>query len=162
MLSDKNITLYNRHKVFSHTELLSRYEIELENYNKLCNIEAVTMYKLIKKNILPVGAAYAGELSKTAIAKSTFLPETDCSYERDTVNRLSELSGGLHKKLTELYDELCAAEEKTDILEKAYHYKDAVLIKMNELREQTDEMELLVSRKHWPLPTYGDLLFSVR
>ena len=55
-----------------------------------------------------------------------------------------------------------AAEETKDLLKKAHHYKDAVLTKMSELRELTDEMELLVSRKHWPFPTYGDLLFSVR
>ena len=120
------------------------------------------MYKLVKKNILPAGSAYAGELSAAASAKSSFLPEAVCTYERDTVKRLSELSGGLHEKVTELFDELCAAEDKTDLLERAYHYKDAVLLKMSELRELTDEMELLVSRKHWPFPTYGDLLFSVR
>ena len=57
---------------------------------------------------------------------------------------------------------LCKAEEKQSILEKARFFKDAVLIKMDELRELADEMELLVSRKHWPFPTYGDLLFSVR
>jgi len=162
MLSSKNVALYEQHKVFSHAELLSRYEIGLENYCKLCNIEAVTMYKLVKKNILPAGAAYAGELSEFAAAKAAFLPKADRTYERDTVKRLSELSGGLHKKITELYNELCVAEEKTDILEKAQHYKDAVLTKMSEIRQLTDEMELLVSRKHWPFPTYGDLLFSVR
>jgi len=162
LIIDKNIELFERHKVFSHAELLSRYEIGLENYCKLCNIEAVTMYKLLKKNILPACTAYAGELSAAAEAKRKFLGDIDCSYERDTVERLAELSGSLHKNITGLYDELCVAEEKTGLLEKAYHYKDAVLTKMTELRELTDEMELLVSRKHWPFPTYGDLLFSVR
>jgi len=162
MIKEKNITLFERHKVFSHAELLSRYEIGLENYCKLCNIEAVTIYKMIKKNILPAGSVYAGELSDTASAKRAFSPEADCTYETDTVKHLSDLTGGLHKKVTELYDELCNAEEKTDLLEKACHYKDAVLVKMSELRELTDEMELLVSKKHWPFPTYGDLLFSVR
>jgi len=162
MLNEKNIALFERHKVFSHAELLSRYEIGLESYCKLCNIEAVTMYKLVKKNILPAGTAYAGELSSAAQAKKAFLPDADSSYEADTVARLSELSSGMYKKVKELYDELCKAEEKTDLLEKAYHYKDAVLTIMSELRKLTDEMELLVSRKFWPFPTYGDLLFSVR
>jgi len=162
MIIDKNIALFEQHKVFSHSELLSRYEIGLENYCKLCNIEAVTIYKIIKRNILPAGAIYAGELSSAATAKSTFLPEIVCKYERDTVKRLSEISDALHKKETELFNELCAAEEIKDLLKKAHHYKDSVLVKMSELRELTDEMELLVSRKHWPFPTYGDLLFSVR
>jgi len=162
MISEKNISLFEKHKVFSHAELLSRYEIGLENYCKLCNIEAVTIYKLIKRNILPAAAIYAGELSEAASAKAAFVSKADCTYEHDTVKRLSELLGGVHKKETELFDELCKAEDKKDLLDKAYHYKDNVLTKMGELRELVDEMELLVSRKHWPFPTYGDLLFSVR
>ena len=162
LLHEKNVALYERHKVFSRAELLSRLEISLENYCKLCNIEAVTMYKLIKKNILYVATSYAGELSGAAIAKTALLPDADCTYERDTVRRLSELSAGMHKKVTELYSALCEAEEKQDALEKALFFKDAVRTKMEQLRELADELELLVSRKHWPFPTYGDLLFSVR
>jgi len=162
MLHEKNVALYERHKVFSRAEMLSRYGISLENYCKLCNIEAVTMYKLIRKNIIFVATSYAGELSKAALAKREFQPAADCSYERDTVLRLSEISAGLYKKVGELYDGLCQAEEKQDALEKARFFKDAVLTKMAELRELADELELLVSRQFWPFPTYGDLLFSVR
>ena len=162
LLAEKNVALYGRHNVFSAAELRSRYEISLENYCKLCNIEAVTMYKLVKKNILYVAVSYAGELSEAASAKLAFMPEADCSYERDTVRRLYEISAGLHKKVTELYGALCEAEEKQDILERAHFFKDAVLTKMEELRELADELELLVARKRWPFPTYGDLLFSVR
>lgn len=159
---EKNIALYEQHKIFSRAELISRLEISLENYCKLCNIEAVTMYKLVKKNILYVAMSYAGELSQAALAKTAFLHDADCAYEKDTVRRLSEISAGLHKKVAELYGALCEAEEKHDALEKALFFKDAVLTKMAGMRELTDELELLVSRKHWPFPTYGDLLYSVR
>ena len=162
LIKDKNIALFERHKVFSHSELLSRYEIGLENYCKLCNIEAITMYKLVKKNILPAAVTYTGELSISAEHKRIFLGDVNCSYERDTVIQLSELTGDLHKQEIELIHELFTAEEKTDLLDKAYHYKNSVLTKMLLIRELVDEMELLVSRKHWPFPTYGDLLFSVR
>ena len=162
MLHEKNIALYERHKVFSRAELLARYEIGLESYCKLCNIEAITMYKLIKKNVLQVAASYAGELSGAALAKAAFLPEADCTYERDTVGRLSEIAAGLHKKVTELYGGISEAEEKPDALGKAQFFRGAVLPKMAELRELADELELIVSRKHWPFPTYGDLLYSVR
>jgi len=162
MLHEKNITLYERHNVFSRTELLSRYEISLENYSKLCNIEAVTMYKLVKKNILSIASTCAGEISRTALDKLAFLPDADCTYERETVRKLSGITAGLHEKASELYDALCDAEDKQDNLEKAVFFKDAVLAKMDELRNLTDELELLVSRRHWPFPTYGDLLFSVR
>jgi len=162
LLQEKNVTLFERHKVFTRAELQSRFEINLENYNKLCNIEAVTMYKLIKKNVLYVASSYAGELSGAALAKTGFLPGVDCSYEQDTVKRLSEISSNLHKMVTELYAALCDVEEKRDSLVKARFYKDTVLTKMEEMRALADELELLVSRKHWPFPTYGDLLFSVR
>jgi len=162
MLSDKNVALYERHKVFSQAELRSRFEISLENYCTLCNIEAVTMYKLIKKNILYVATSYAGELGQAASAKLALVPEVDCTYERDTVRRVSEISAGLHKKVAELFELLCEAEEKENVLERAFYFKETVLVKMEELRGLTDELELLVARKHWPFPTYGDLLFSVR
>ncbi|MDR2599459.1 MAG: glutamine synthetase III [Oscillospiraceae bacterium] len=162
MLDDKNIALYEKHNVFSKAEIQSRYEIGLENYCKLCNIEAVTMYKLIKKNILPVGAISAGELSEAALSKKALVSKINCLYERETVRVLSNLTDDLHKKVNELYAELCNAEDKIDLLERARHYKGSVLVKMNEVRELTDKMELLVPRKHWPFPTYGDLLFSVR
>jgi len=161
LLHDKNVALYERHKVFSREELSSRFEISLENYCKLCNIEAVTMYKLVKKNILYVASAYVGELCFSANQKKQFLGG-DSPYERDTVLRVSEISSGLHKNVGELYDAICEAEEKSGALEKARFYKEAVLPKMDELRTLADELELLVSRKHWPFPTYGDLLFSVR
>jgi len=162
MLHDKNIALYERHKVFSRAELLSRYETNLENYSKLCNIEAITMYKLAKKNILYVAAAYAGQLSDAALKKTSFLHDIDVTYERDTVRRLSEISAALHEKVKELYEGIGKAEEEQDALEKARLFKGGVLTKMAELRELTDELELIVPRKHWPFPTYGDLLFSVR
>jgi len=162
LLDEKNVALYERHKVFSRAELLSRLDISLENYCKLCNIEAMTMYKLVKKNLLYAAVSYAGELGEAACAKTALLPEADCSYERDTVRRLSELTAALHKNVTGLYDAICEAGDKKDELEKACFFKDAVLPKMGELREYADELELLVSRKHWPFPTYGDLLFSVR
>ena len=162
MIHDKNTALYERHNVFSKAEVLSRYEIGLENYCTLCNIEAVTMYKLVKKNILYTAAECAGELSRAALDKRAFLPKVSCTYETETVTRLSEITEGLHRKASELFDALCCAEDASDKLERAFVFKDAVLPKMSELRELTDELELLVARKHWPFPTYGDLLFSVR
>ena len=162
LLADKNVALYEQHKVLTRAELCSRLEIGLENYCKLCNIEAVTMYKLIKKTVLYVAASYAGELSEAANAKQRFMPQADCTYERETVLRISEITAGLHRKVTELYDSLFKAAEKRGTLEKARYFKDVVLVIMDGLRRLSDELELLVPRKHWPFPTYGDLLFSVR
>jgi len=128
----------------------------------LCNIEATTLCKLAKKDILYASAACAGELSEIAAAKKAFLPEADCKFEEETIIRLSGLTSALHERITELTDAISEAETKESILEKACFFKDTVLTKMEELREIADELEATVSRKHWPFPTYGDLLFSVR
>ena len=162
MLEEKNIALYERHKVFTEAELRSRFEISLENYCMLCNIEATTLCKLAKKDILYASAACAGELSEIAAAKKALLPKADCKFEEETVVRLSKLTSSLHERITELTDAISEAETKESILEKACFFKDTVLTKMEELRAIADELESTVSRKHWPFPTYGDLLFSVR
>ena len=162
MLHEKNIALYERHKVFSRTELLSRLEINLENYCKLCNIEAVTLCKLTKKDILPAATAYTAALSEAASAKKAFTPKADCSYELNTVIVLSELCANLHRNAEELIALVSEAIEINDATEKARFYKDKALIKMEELRVYADKAESIISRKYWPFPTYGDLLFSVR
>ena len=161
-LNWKNIELFKRHGVFSEAEINSRYEIKLENYCKLINIEAVTMYKIAKKDFLHAVSACACSLSAAALTKRSFLPDVDCSYEEDTVRRLTELEAALHRKVTELYESLCAAEEEKEILQKAYIFKDSVLEEMREMRVIADEMESIMSRQYWPFPTYGDMLFSVR
>ena len=162
LLDQKNIDLFKSHGVFSEPELNARYEIKLENYCKLRNIEAVTMYKLAKKDILHAASACACSLSSAALTKKSFLPNADCTYEEETVQRLTELETALYRKVNELYTSLCDAEEEKDILKKAYIFKDAVLEEMNEMRVIADEMESIMSRLYWPFPTYGDLLFSVR
>jgi len=141
---------------------MSRYEIKLENYCKLCNIEAVTIYKQVKKHILPTAVKCAGELSESAMRKRELLGEIPLRYERDSVKRISEITDGLHKKVSELLKRLENAENKTDILKRANYYKDEVLTKMLEIRELADELELLLPAENWCFPTYGDLLFSVR
>ena len=162
ILSDKNIKLYEQHKVFSHEELNARLEISLENYCKLLSIEAVTMYKLIKKGILSVATNYSYELSRAALTKKQFLPDADCVYEAETVLRLSELSTELYNKTNQLDAIICEAAEFENVCEKAMFIKDSILPKMEEIRELADELELMVPREQWPFPTYGDLLFSVR
>ena len=161
-LNWKNIELFKTHGVFSEAEINSRYEIKLENYCKLINIEAVTMYKIAKKDILHAASACTCSLSAAAMTKKSFLPDVDCSYEEDTVRRLTELETALYRKVNELYTSLCDAEEEKEVLQKAFIFKDSVLEEMREMRVIADEMESIMSRKFWPFPTYGDMLFSVR
>jgi glutamine synthetase len=162
ILNNKNVKLYEEHKVFSREELCARLEISLENYCNLLSIEAMTMYKLIKKSIINVAVNYAHELSRAALAKKKLVPDADCVYETQTVTRLSDITAGLHYKSQKLYMEMETATETEDAHDRAMYIKDNILPTMEEIRELADELELIIPRKDWPFPTYGDLLFSVR
>jgi glutamine synthetase len=162
ILSDKNIKLYEEHKVFTREELSARFEISLENYCNKLSIEAVTMNKLIKKSLLNVATNYAYELSRAALTKREFLSFADCKYETETVKRLSDITSTLHFKTQQLSAEIAKATETEDAHARAMLIKDKILPIMEEIREPADELELIIPRKDWPFPTYGDLLFSVR
>ena len=162
IVDDKNIELYEKHKVFMPEELRARLEISLERYNKLCNIEAVTLFKMVKKSILGVVSQYTYELSRNASAILDFAPGSECVYETETVHRLTVLSSELYKKVLKLGDEINTNTILTDALEKAVYIKNNILPLMDNIREICDELEIMVPRSKWPFPTYGDLLFSVR
>ncbi len=161
-LDDKNVKLFTSHNVFSETEMRSRYEILLDNYIKVLHIEASTMIEMAKRDILPAVSEYSKELSKTAIAKKSVIPDADCSYEEKTLRKISALSGEMLAALEALENDMektgtfaCAADE-------AEYYKDTVIAAMARLRAAGDGLETLTAKKYWPYPTYGDLLFSVK
>ncbi len=162
LLDEKNIRLFETHKVFSKTELESRYEIMLENYSKLINIEALTMIDMVNKDILPAITAYTKELSDVALSKKALSPDINCSYEEERVNRLSALTVSIYNKVTDLENALIATKENTDSLKMAQAFKNEVFSRMQTLRADCDEAECITAKKHWPFPTYSDLLFSVQ
>ncbi len=162
LLHEKNIELFTCHKVFSETELHSRFEILLENYCKVINIEALTMLDMAKKDILPAVSAYTGELADAAMAKKSLISSIDCSYETETVERLSRLNALAYantKALEKAVNELKSIE---GAYETALYCKDNVIKAMENLREVVDELEAITSAEYWPYPSYGDLLFGVK
>ncbi len=163
LLHDKNVALFETHKVFSRTELESRLEIMLENYAKLINIEALTMIDMVNKDILPAITAYMKELSDVAMAKKSLVSDIDCTYETDRVNRLAALAASIYRKVTELEAAVnTTTAEHTDTLKTAKAFRDNVFACMQTLRADCDEAECITAKKHWPYPTYSDLLFGVR
>ena len=162
MLKEKNIRLFTSHHVLTEAEIHSRYEVHLENYCKVLHIEALTMLDMAKRDILPAVTSYIKELSDTAVAKKGFLPDADCGYEEQLVNKLSRLTACMYGKVEALEQALAGAGSAADIGAEAMYYKDAVFAAMNELRLAADELESLTAAKYWPFPTYGDLLFSVK
>jgi glutamine synthetase len=162
VLKEKNVKLLTTHNVLTEAELHSRYEISLESYCKVLNIEALTMLDMANKDILPAAAAYSKELSETALAKKNFLSSADCTYEEKAVEKLSCLTGSLYLRMEHLTKVHNEAKAISDIAEQSFFYKDQVLPAMEELRKAADELEGITAKSFWPFPSYGDILFSVR
>jgi len=159
-VSEKSRELFSKNQVLTESELLSRYEILLESYCKTIHIEALTMIDMVKREIIPACLNYQSDLCKVLKRKK------DCdgfdSYLEETfLKDVSKLSSLLLKKLTTLEDATINTKDEADILELATVYRDSIFNAMSELRLIVDELEVMVAKKHWPLPTYGDILFSV-
>ncbi|MBQ7353218.1 MAG: glutamine synthetase III [Clostridia bacterium] len=160
LLDEKNIKLYTENKVFSEKELRSRYEILLENYSKIINIEALTMIDMAKKLIIPAVSKYTSDLAKTISVKKEI--GANAGYEEITCKKLSELCTDAFATTIELERKLSEAKKIKGAYEKATAFENVVLATMNRLRAQCDEAEKLTAREYWPMPDYGELLFGIR
>ena len=161
-LSEKNVELFTRHKVYTETELHARYEIKLDNYSKVLHIEAQTMLDMVWKDILPAASAYTKELAETVSAKKAIGAGIDTSYEEKLAGHMSVLLASATKKAEALEYALMGVKDITDTLALARYYRDTIFAAMNELRIIVDEMETHCAAKYWPYPSYGDILFSVK
>ena len=160
-VSEKNVALFTKHKIFTEAEMQARFEISLDNYCKVLHIEALTMLDMAKKDILPACLSYAKQLSDTAQAKKALSSEINCAPEEALVTRISSLCACLYKKADRLEALLQQMKSCDDVSEKANFYKDSILTAMLELRAVADELEANTAESLWPFPSYGKLLFSV-
>ncbi|MDD3429711.1 MAG: glutamine synthetase III [Oscillospiraceae bacterium] len=160
-VSEKNVSLFTKHGIFTETEIHSRYEILLENYCKTINIEVLSMLDMVKKDILPAVSAYVKDLSKTALQKKALSAEIDCSVETDLVAKISTLSAALYKNTEALENALLAGKNAVDSQAEANYYTHTLLPAMQEVRIPADELETIVGEKYWPFPTYGKLLYNI-
>ncbi|MDR0303479.1 MAG: glutamine synthetase III [Chitinispirillales bacterium] len=159
-ISQKSVRLFKEHGVFTETELHSRYEILMENYCKILHIEALTMTDMVRKEIIPACFAYQNEIAKL-LANKKACGNFEMLLEERFLGRISQLSSCLLKKLDVLESMLIEAKAEKEILDSAKFYRDKVFTAMSELRLIADEIETITARKYWPLPTYGEILFSV-
>lgn len=159
-IDEKNVVLFTRHGVYSEAEMRSRYEIQMESYCKTIHIEALTMVDLVRGEIIPACVDYQKELASLLKQKKA-CGDYDTTLEDYLLQKISKLSSCLLKKLTRLEDTILEAKEERDILDHAFLYRDRVLSAMSELRLIVDELETLIAKKYWPLPSYADLLYSV-
>ena len=162
LTSEKNVKLFEEHKVFTKAEIEARQEIFYENYCKTINIEALTMIDMVNKDILPAVSKYVGKLSETAATKKSCFAGADCTYEEKTATKLSALSGSIYSKVTDLENSFIDLKNAGNVVEEAEMFKSVIIPKMQELRAVTDEAECITSAEYWPYPSYGELLFGVR
>jgi glutamine synthetase len=160
-ISKKSIEVFTKHNVLSETEIHSRYEILLEAYCKTLHIEALTMVDMVKAKIIPASVDYQRELVDLLRQKKAYGGGLDVSLEENLLNSISKLSTSLLKKLNTLETAILETKEDRKILAQAGFYRDKVFTAMSELRLIVDELETLVARKHWPIPTYAEILYSV-
>ena len=162
LLDEKNVKLFEDHKVFSEKELVSRHEILLENYSKLIHIEALTMSQMAKKDILPAVSSYMTYLAESINLKSEAVSGIASVYEEETLKNLSDKMKDAYAELKELDSDIEKSEAISEADKMADSYKSSVIPAMASLRKTVDSMEEITSSEYWPLPSYGEILFGVR
>lgn len=160
-IEKKNIDLFTSHKIFTETEVHSRYEILLDTYAKVINIEGLTMVDMAKKQILPAVNMYIADLASTAAAKQGLNSSLSCKMELSLIEKLSALEDAAYEQADVLDKLLSSVPSDADGLKLAAYYKDQILPAMAALRKSCDEMEVNTAEDVWPFPQYGELLFHV-
>ncbi|MCR5692324.1 MAG: glutamine synthetase III [Eubacterium sp.] len=158
--SDKSVALFEKHKVFTKEEIMSRYDIQLENYYKVLDIEALTLDAMTKKDIMAAATSYQRKLTDLVLSKKDV--GVDASTEKAQLERASELTAAMAKGLEKLEADIEKAKELSDTYDLAKFHHDVIFADMNELREPIDELEGVIPSEIWPYPTYGEILYSVK
>ena len=160
-IADKNIELFTKYHIFTKEEIESRYEIWLESYSKILNIESNTMVEMVQKDFLPSIFAYIDKVAATAVAKKSVVSDVSTASEGKLIKELSQLADEISTGLETLKADTAKALATEDPLANAKAYQTVVLSDMDELRKSVDAAETLIPDALLPYPTYDKLLFSV-
>ena len=160
-IADKNIELFTKYHIFTKGEIESRYEIWLESYSKILNIESNTMVEMVQKDFLPSVFAYIDKVAATAVAKKSVVSDVSTASEGKLIKELSQLADEISTGLETLKADTAKALATEDPLANAKAYQTVVLSDMDELRKSVDAAETLIPDALLPYPTYDKLLFSV-
>ncbi|MBR7117552.1 MAG: glutamine synthetase III [Clostridia bacterium] len=160
-LDKRNIELFTRFGVMSETEMRSRREILFESYRKTKNIEARTMIEMTLRDFIPAVSSYVGSLSESVNRKRLVSSKIDTAAECDIIEKLSSLIDKAYTAACEL-ERVEGIANKKNAEDASYYYIKTVIPRMDALRKTVDAMEALTARNYWPVPTYGDILFSVK
>ena len=161
LIDPKNIALMEEFGVLTKVEMESRYEVELEHYAKVINIEALTMLEMARKQLLPAVNAYMSEVANTAASKLAVSESISVRSETKTLGRLSADADAMSDAIDTLQDAVDAAKALPSESEKAVAFHDNVLPAMDTLRAAADDAETLCGEDYWPLPSYSKMLYYV-
>ena len=161
LIAPKNIALMEEFGVLTKVEMESRYEVEMEHYAKVINIEALTMLEMARKQLLPAVNAYMSEVANTAASKLAVSESISVRSETKTLNRLSADADAMSDAIDTLQDAVDAAKALPSESEKAVASHDNVLPAMDALRAAADDAETLCGEDYWPLPSYSKMLYYV-
>ena len=161
LVAEKNIKLMEDFGVLTKVEMESRYEVEMEHYAKIINIEALTMLEMARKQLLPAVNSYMSEVANTAAAKLAVSEALSVRSETKTLTKLSADADAMSDAIDVLQDVVDAAEALTSESEKAVAFHDNVLPAMDALRAAADDAETICGEDYWPLPSYSKMLYYV-
>ena len=159
LTTEKAVSLFEKFGIFTKVELESREEIIYETYAKTINIEALTMIDMAGKKIIPAVVKYSKMLADTVVAVKE--AGADASVQADLLKEVSGKLAEMQKALKNLKELEAKASAMEDEKAKAFFYKDVIKVAMEELRKPADELEMIVDKEMWPIPTYGELMFEV-
>ncbi len=161
-VSQKSIDVFTKHKVFTEGELMSRYEIELEKYAKVIDIEALTFESMVKKDIMAAATDYETFLANAINAKAAVGVPVPSDTQKKKLQRAAQLTETMDAGLEKLEADIAKAGEIDNTYELAKFHHDVIFADMNELRVAVDELETVIPSDIWPYPTYGEILYSVK
>ena len=161
LIEPKNIALMEDFGVLTKVEMESRYEVEMEHYSKIINIEALTMLEMARKQLLPAVNAYMSEVANTAASKLAVSENLSVRSETNALTRLSADADAMSDAVDELQAAVNAAKALSDESAKAVAFHDDVLPKMDALRAAADDAETICGEDYWPLPSYSKMLYYV-
>ena len=159
---EKNIRLFEKHRVLSATEIASRQEVLLENYSKTLNVEALTMIDLTERDIIPAVLSYQSELLKEYNRKKESGLKLSAKPEEELLQKIADFTEKAYLRVEKLKEDVEKSKSITETLPAAKFARNTLFEDMASLREAVDTLETLVATDFWPFPSYGEMLYSVK
>ncbi len=159
MIDPKSVELFDEFGVLSETELKSRYEVKLEKYNKIMNIEIRTMKRLVRRDYLPAINNYAAEVARDIAQIRAAMGDANTLPMEERLRELTDGAAEINRLLEELHRLHYVSLDLEDQQERANMNAHEIIPVMDDLRAAVDAMEIIVAREAWPVPTYNEILF---